>query len=175
VPAKISGSIFKETLGRATLLNEALVAAAQYLDKQPAVGRRSIVVVSDNDLSPGKVSNADVVRALHAADTVLNAIIVGTESPEPRSAARYGNPDSAPPDVFHFAQNTGGEVVADADAAAALKRMLDRVTDRYSLHYAAPPAEPGTFRRIRVELSPAARRRYPDAVIQARSGYEVGK
>jgi VWFA-related protein len=171
IPGKIGKSIYKETLGRSTFLNDGLITVAHHLEKQPAAGRRSVIVITDNDVGRGSSSDEEIVRALHAADTVMNAIIVSSEPVAPRSGARYTDPASAPPDVFRFAQATGGEVVAHADAAEALKRMLERVTTRYSLHYVAPPSERGAFRRIRVELSPSALRQYPDAVIQARSGY----
>jgi hypothetical protein len=55
-----------------------------------------------------------------------------------------------------------------------LARIVRQIATRYSFQYAAPPkGQPGAFRRIRVELSPAAQRRYPGAVIQARTGYYV--
>jgi hypothetical protein len=49
--------------------------------------------------------------------------------------------------------------------------MIERIRSRYFIQYPAPPAEAGVFRKIRVELSPAAQRRHPDATIHARAGY----
>ena len=53
--------------------------------------------------------------------------------------------------------------------------MLERIRSRYNLLYPAPAAQPGTFRRIQVELSPAARAKYPNASVRFRSGYYVAK
>ena len=49
--------------------------------------------------------------------------------------------------------------------------MIERIRFRYTLAYRAPHAVAGTFRRIHVELTPDARRRYPSAVLHARTGY----
>ena len=48
---------------------------------------------------------------------------------------------------------------------------IERIRSRYFIQYPAPPAEAGAFRKIRVELAPAAQRRHPDATILARAGY----
>ena len=60
-------------------------------------------------------------------------------------------------------------------ADQAFPEMLSRLRSRYSLAIALPAeAKPGTFRRLRVELSAAAKQRYPKAQLRARGGYEVG-
>jgi len=79
------------------------------------------------------------------------------------------------PDVYRFVENTGGDVIAEEDPAGALGRIVRQIATRYSFQYSAPQAEPGSFRTIRVELTPAAQRRYPGAVVQARTGYYVEK
>lgn len=175
IPAKITNGIYKETLGRNTVLNEALVKAAGYMRGTTAPGRKTLIVVTDNEVTRMSVRDEDVVRELHAADVVLNAILVGSGEASEKRVDRYQNPASGPPDVFQFAKATGGDVISDQEPAAALERMLKRATTRYSLHYAAPVGEPGSFRSIRVSLTPAAQGRYPGALVQARSGYEVPK
>jgi VWFA-related protein len=175
VPEAIVTNVFKTTTGNETYLNEAIMAAAGYLKDQPAAGRSAVLVVTDNEGAQAAVKDMDVLRSLHGADAVLNAILVGPTK-KPRSApGPYSDPASAPPDVFRFVQNTGGDVIADDDAANALSRIVRQIATRYNFQYAAPSAEPGVFRRIRVELSPATQRRYPGAVIQARTGYYVDK
>ena len=55
-----------------------------------------------------------------------------------------------------------------------LSGMLARLRDRYLLIYSAPPdATAGSFRRIRVELAPAAKEAHPHAIVTARRGYYV--
>jgi Ca-activated chloride channel homolog len=174
VPATIVDNVFKTTRGRDTYLNEALVSAAKYLDEQPAPGRRAILVVTDNEGARLAAKDADVLRALHDADVVLNAVLVGGAK-KPRAAGRYSDPATLPPDVYQFVSNTGGDVIADDDPATALARIVRQIATRYSFQYPPPSAEPGEFRRIRVELAPAAQRKYPGAVVQARTGYYAEK
>jgi len=137
-------------------------------------GRRAVLIVTDNEGLQYKSPDAEVVRAMLSADTVLNAIVVrkGPRPPAVR-ATGYTNPDFAPPDVFKISSQTGGEAVEGlGKASEAFERMVQRIRSRYFIQYAAPPAElEGKFRRIRVELSPAARRRHPDAIVHAREGY----
>jgi hypothetical protein len=56
-------------------------------------------------------------------------------------------------------------------ASESFPLMIERIRSRYRLQYAAPPAAPGEFRGIRVQLAPSARSRHAGAVIQARAGY----
>lgn len=168
VPRTTVSTIYKSVRGQRTLLNDAILNAADYLKSQPATGRRTIIVLTGNYAEPGAVSDNDVIRALHAADAVLNVILIGAEP------ARY-NQRNPRPDVTRFAAATGGDVVTGDEPALALRRVIQQATTRYSLQYPAPPGEPGSFRHIRVELGAAARARYSGASVQARSGYEVPK
>jgi hypothetical protein len=175
IPRLIANSIFKDTLGRATLVNEALVEAANYLKSTPVVGRRTIILVTDNEGARAEARDDEVVRALHGADAVLNAILVGATDASTRMAARYQNPSAGQPDVVRFAKATGGDVATGEDPGTAFRNMIKRATTRYTLQYQAPGGEPGSFRKLRVELTPEARKAHPGAVVQARSGYEVAK
>jgi VWFA-related protein len=170
MPEKIVNSVFKTVWGRGTRINEALVAAAEYLAKQPAGGRRAILLITDNEGARTAVADGEVIRALHGGDIVLSAILAGA-STRSRSTGRYADPASRPPDVTGYVRNTGGDLVAGEDPATVLARMVREITTRYSLQYPAPQAERGSYRKIRVELSPAAKRRYPAAMVQARTGY----
>jgi len=175
IGAKITGSIYRQTLGRDTFVNEAILEAAKYMASQPVKGRRAILVVTDNEGGLKSVTNALVVKSVHAANALLSAVIVGADA-GPSKAARYRDPLSGPPDLFRFAADTGGHVVTSEAPVDVLGPVLKDVTTRYSLTYTAPPgSEDGSFRRIRVELSPAAKAKFPGAKITARSGYTVGQ
>ena len=174
VPAAITNAIFKDTLGRTTMLNEALSAAAEYVRKSAPPGRRSILVVTDNQAMRGAVDDNSVVRQLHASDAVVNAIVLG-ETNGLGTRSRYSDPSAGPPDVFRYATATGGGVSSGSNPSQALHRLLAQSVTRYSLHYKAPPGTPGAFRTIRVDLAPGAKRKYPGAVVQARSGYNVAE
>ena len=60
-------SIYKQNLGSGTLINESLIAAADYMKKQPVKGRRAIVIVTDNEGLNYKSPDAEVVRAIREA------------------------------------------------------------------------------------------------------------
>jgi VWFA-related protein len=170
VPEKIVNSVFKTVWGRGTRINDALLAAAKYVGEQPGVGRRAILLVTDNEGARTSVADGEVIRALHAGDIVLSAILTAV-STRSRSTGPYADPASRPPDVTAFVRNTGGDIVAGEDPATVLARMVREITTRYSLQYPAPQAEAGSYRKIRIELSPAAKRRYPNAMVQSRTGY----
>ena len=53
VPRTTVDTIYKDGPGRSTLLNQALVSAAKYLKSQPATGRRTIIVLTDNHALSG--------------------------------------------------------------------------------------------------------------------------
>ena len=170
---KILDSIYKQSLGSGTLINESLIAAGDYMKRQPVKGRRAILIVTDNEGLNYKSPDAEVVRAMLSADTVLNALVVrkGARPPAVKRAG-YTNPDFAPPDVFSISERTGGEAVEGLGKVGELfPKMIERVRSRYFIQYPAPHAEAGAFRRVRVELTPAARRKYPGAVVRAREGY----
>jgi hypothetical protein len=91
-----------------------------------------------------------------------------------RPDAKAGqNTDFTPADVFHLADETGGEALKADRADTSFKEMVERIRSRYTLAYHAPDAPPGTYRRIAVELTADARKWYPAAVIHARPGYFV--
>ena len=77
VGAQIIGNIYKQTLGRETLVNEALLEAAKYLSAQPGKARKAILIVTDNEGARKNVMDDEVVRALHAGNIILSAILVG--------------------------------------------------------------------------------------------------
>jgi hypothetical protein len=72
-----------------------------------------------------------------------------------------------------IARRSGGDSMA-VDDADALETTLSRIRQRYALHFTVPPgAKAGEERNIEVELSAAARRRYPDADLRYRQSYQV--
>ena len=166
-----------ESLGTGTEINRALMDAARYLTESASdTGRRSVLIVTDNNDVNYQLPDDAVIAAFHDANAVLNAIVVGkAKRPPPPPDRGYRNPDFTPADVFRIAEETGGETVSTERAAGILSEMFERIRTRYSLHYAAPRAGPGQFRRIRVDLTSDARWRHSTAVIRARSGYRVAR
>jgi VWFA-related protein len=170
--AAIQEATKKQDLGAGTTINASILEAAKYIASKPVRGRRAILIVTDNQGLNYMVPDEEVLRELYAADAVLNAIVSGDgrgyDEPKPGSVV---NPDFTPPDVYKLAAATGGEALAARRAKQAFQEMIERIRARYSLQYPAPEAQPGTFRTVKADLTPEARRKYPDAVVRARGGY----
>lgn len=161
-------------LGAGTSMNEALLAACAYLKNLPPfVGRRALVVLTDNGGLNEHAPDDAVLRELAAANAVLNAIV--TRDAKPPGPPRPGvemNPDYTFNDVFLLARESGGEILR-ADRPERFREMLERIRLRYGLGYRAPDAAPGEWRRVEVNLTEEARRKYRRAEVRARPGYLV--
>lgn len=174
VQEHIRDAVHEKSLGAGTLINGSIISAAGYFSRQAVKGRRAVLIMTDNEGLNYQTSDEDVLKSLYAADAVLNAIVVrGGRRPGLRRPGQYLNPDFTPSDVFKIAEHSGGEAVQGGRVLEQFPQIIERIRSRYSLQYAAPPGEAGSFRRIRVELTADARRRYPDARIRARGGYFV--
>ncbi len=174
IQTQILGSIYKQSLGSGTLVNEALVMAAHYLQAEPPRGRRAILIVTDNQSARAAATSEQVLRALSDANITMNALVTGN-APLPAAAARYTDPANKAPDVLQYTLRTGGELLTGDSPAASFRKIVESILTRYTVDYAAPAADPGSYRRIRVELSPNAKARYPGAKVEARAGYYTGK
>ena len=161
-------------VGYGTSINEAIRAAAQYMDKNaPATSQRAILILTDNLGLNYQVNDEAAIGSLLNANTVLNAIVVG-RGIRPGPPKPGSNPDYTPADVYRVAESTGGLAVRADDAGKAFDDMIARIRDRYMIGYNLPgDAVTGQFRSIAVSLTPAALRRYPGAVVSARPGYTV--
>ncbi|HET8549132.1 MAG TPA: VWA domain-containing protein [Bryobacteraceae bacterium] len=174
VEQEIRDAVRDESVGSATEINRAIVAAAKYLDESTETGRKAILILTDNKGLNYQAPDEEAIRELFGADAVLNALVVGrTERPPPIRPGQYVNPDFSHPDVFKIADETGGEAVPVKKADQEFPRMIERIRNRYGLQYRTPiPSQKG-FRAIRVELTPDAKLRYPKALLRYRKGYYV--
>ena len=173
VSRQINSAVNDKGLGSGTLINHAVVAAAEYMKENAATGRRAILVVTDNLGLNYQLNDEQTLKKLHGANTVLNAIVTGrARRPEPDPKGRYTNPDFTLSNVFSLSEETGGEAFRPGNLESSLGLIFDRIRNRYALEYSAPPTgAPGAFHKIRVTLSPEAQRRYPKAQLRARVGY----
>ena len=172
VARQINSAVNDKSVGSGTLINHAVVAAADYLATTAPIGRRSILIVTDNLGLNYQLNNEQVLRKLHGSSSVLNAIVVGRGKRPDAVPSRYTNTDFTPSNVFHLAEETGGEAFTPEKVESALASIFERIRSRYALEYSAPvPAKPGEFHKIRVFLSPEAERRYPKAKLRTRAGY----
>jgi VWFA-related protein len=172
VEEEIRRAVRDQSLGGGTVINGSIIEAAHYIGAQPRRGRRALLILTDNESVNYQVPDEDVVKALWQADTALNAIVTGrlARPAAPRDGAPR-NPDFTPSDVVGLARRSGGEAIEARHAGESFREMIERIRARYSLDFEPAGAAPGSLRRIRVELSAEARRRYPDAAIHARQGY----
>ncbi|MBE0658309.1 MAG: hypothetical protein IH602_11510, partial [Bryobacteraceae bacterium] len=71
------------------------------------------------------------------------------------------------------AEASGGDSM-NVGAAYAFRETLERIRQRYALHFNLPPtARASEVRRVTVELTEEARRRYPDAQLRYRRTYRT--
>jgi len=172
IAREIGEAVHESGLGSGTAINAAVTDAASYAGSQPPRGRRAVLILTDNLGLNYQLPDEVVVRALSEADCVLNAMVAGKgERPKPPRPGQRLNPDFTPSDVFRLAEETGGEAVKADRVDTTFRQTVERLRTRYSMHYRAPESPAGAFHRIRVELAPEARRRYPRALIRTRSGY----
>ena len=167
-------AVRERDLGSGTLINPAILAAAAHLRAQaPPGSTRAVVIVTDNLGLNYQSPDAAAVRALHDANTVLHAIVVGQGRRPDGTRSRFANPDFSPSNVFHIAEETGGDALRADRVDEVFPGLIDRIRSRYQLVYRAPEGTPGEFREIGVSLTPAARLRFPGAEIRSRRGYFV--
>lgn len=153
--------------GGGTHILSAVNDAASYLKKNgDPHRRRAILIVTDNQ-GQSSMREKAVVDRMWDADVVLCGLIVKSHEAIGLAMAQE--------DMLGAAEKTGGEVVNADDPGQSFGEMLRRLRKRYSLYYATPAGKPGTVRRVAVELTAPARRKYPDAQVLARKGYLIPK
>jgi len=170
---QIGSAVRDHDVGVTTQINAAVMDAAHYMEKHgDPTARHAILILTDNLSMSYQLTDGQVIRELNKADTVFNAIVTG-HAIEPRAPkpSMYPNPDFTPANVFHLAEETGGEWVKMGRADATFNEMIERIRSRYMLVYHAPEAPKGTFRHIEVALNADARRRFPSAELRFRNGY----
>lgn len=170
---QIGSAVTHSDVGNTTQINSAIMDAAHYMEEHAGPsGRRAILILTDNLSTSYRLTDGQVIRELNKADTVFNAIISGRAiRPDLTGPRTFPNPNETPANVFHLAEETGGEWVKVGEADASFSEMIERIRNRYMLAYHEPDSTPGIFRHITVTLSPDARRRYPTAELHTRSGY----
>ena len=170
---QIGNAVHDHDVGVTTQINSAVVDAARYMQEHAdPTGRHAILILTDNLSTSYQLTDGQVIRELNKADTVFNAIVTGRAiRPKPPTPGMFPNPDFTPANVFHLAEETGGEWVKVGHADETFNEMIERIRSRYMLVYHAPTATSGSFRHISVSLSEAAKKKYPEAELRARSGY----
>ena len=168
VASAILDRIRKTRFRGSTYILSAVDEAAKYLQAQPSTHRRRAVLIFTDDEGHGSTSPKTPTRSLWDADALLCGLIIPGESSRFLSV-------SGDDYIEKVVEQTGGDVVKADPPGAAFRDLLMRMRKRYSLYYQMPQGKPGEARRVSVDLAPAAKRQYPDALVLARKGYVVGK
>jgi hypothetical protein len=117
-----------------------------------------------------------VIRRLWDRNIVLAVIDNGRPTESTKSVQRSDGGESQTIlfrryNPIHIAQATGGDRIAAMDPQHP-GDLLTAIRQRSTLWFNQPSdVPPGESRTIKVDLSEAARRRFPKAVIKAREGY----
>jgi len=158
-------------LGNGTAINRSVLDAVELLRAEPATHSRMLAILTDNRRLNYQITDAQVIEAMARANVTLNAILTpDAESPKPERGVV--NPDFTPSNVFHLAEETGGAVLQSGRTGESLIRLITELRSRYRLSYRPAPGD--GLRRVRVELAPAARKKFPKAVLRARGTYYAG-
>ncbi|MDQ3817849.1 MAG: VWA domain-containing protein [Acidobacteriota bacterium] len=172
VSDKIREASRMDSIGRGTMLNDALYHAAKEMPSasNPA-SRRVVIVVTDNIagregknatdrtmtelLESGSVVYGLVVRA--GVGTVINVMTLGRFS-------HSLNP---------YSEETGGEMIGAGKSEVSLKlaEMISHLRTRYSLGYKPTNTnEDGTFRRLKLQLAASASQQ-GKLLVKTKKGY----
>jgi hypothetical protein len=148
-------------IGLDTDINQAVWSAADYFHGVGGAARRAILILTDN-MQETRVPDSLVDEQLSEAGAVLDAFLL-------RGPVTL--PHITRPGILRFARNTGGEVIEGNRPAARLAEMIRRIKFRYSIHFHPVAATSAQPRKIHVDLTADARRRYPNAIVRSRRIY----
>jgi VWFA-related protein len=146
-----------------TELNSSVLYSSLYLRKQARRDARLAVVILTDNEGYSRIPDDTVRNGLWEADVVLNALLFPADSHRRKYA-----------DVRRFVTATGGEALKANSKDLRLDEMFQRLRERYVLIYHAPGGEPGSIRRIKVDLTKQAKSKVRDLKIRTRTGYRVG-
>jgi hypothetical protein len=172
----VNETLVKERFGGGTKIQNAVVDAGEQMKFQNRVGRRRAILIVTDDVGIRTRREESVVSELWAADASLNGVIVrDAKFTVQRRVTQVLSPETLllQAGMQGIAEKTGGDVLHSSDGSAAFQEMMRRIRSRISLYYRMPDAKPGDTRRVQVELSSAARQRFPDATVHARRGYVI--
>ena len=165
------GDIVDVPFGGGTFILKAVDDAAKYFSHNADEHRRHAILVFTDDEGQCSASEKKVVDRLWQSDILVCGLIVPTAP-----LIRTGFPTlGACESMSGTAEKTGGETVNANDPGHAFREMVRRMRKRYSIYYAMPAAKVGSARKVTLELSPAAKTRYANAVVLARKGYLIPK
>jgi VWFA-related protein len=187
----------EETFQGGTDITRGLLDAADYMAQNARRDARRAIVILTDDQTERDRNEASVSRALTRADSVLSALIApdamhtGTGSgarslfDDDRLRQLFGG--NLPPGFGSFgaightqsagtsriARQSGGDSMTVEDASA-FEDTLARIRERYALYFYLPEGvQPGDGHSVEVELSDAAKERYPGGEVHYRGSHQA--
>jgi hypothetical protein len=129
-------------------------AALRFRTELKTHRKRAVLIVTDK---PGarESNEAAIVRDLWNADAVLSELIL----------------DRGQSGVNEIVDKTGGITIVAREPGEAFRDSVHYLRSGYTMYYAQPEASSGVERKLQVELTPDAAKRFANVRIRARSGY----
>jgi len=154
--------------GGGTHILSAVNDAAKYFARNSDPHRRRAILVFTDDEGQFSMREKSVVDRMWQSDVLLCGLIIRSHG---ENAIVSPLPGPNYETILGVVEKTGGETVDADDPGHAFREMLRRMRKRYSLYYEPPQGKPGSARKVDVELSPAAKLKYPATQVLARKGY----
>jgi hypothetical protein len=129
-------------------------AALRFRGEPKTRRKRAILIITDK---PGarEANEAAIVHDLWNSDAVVSEL----------NLDRNQNGSNA------IVDKTGGITIAAGNPGEAFRDSIHYLRSGYTMFYALPGVSPGAERKLQVELTPEAAKRYVNVRIRARSGY----
>jgi VWFA-related protein len=177
------GQIEKTPLmGQGTLIYPALRDAASHMSKASnPISRRVIIVITDNvswDYYGYGVSEKEVSDQVIESGSMVCGLVVEGSLSKAEKMFRRGRDGK---DIFRrrmtidpFANQTGGEIIQSPslEINVRLAQLIDNLRNRYSLGFISKREQvDGSYRRLRLVLTPETQKRLGEVVIKTKEGY----
>ncbi len=169
---RIERGIGNVRTGAATALYDAIFLGAEAL--QHREGRKVMVLITDGGDTMSQTSYQDAVRAAQISETILYAIIM---VPIEASAGRDLGGEHA---LIQITKDTGGKyyyATSTQQLDQAFRQISEELRTQYLLAYYPPKKSFSDFRRIKIEVDPAAAHLAPGTEVHVsnRTGYYTSK
>jgi hypothetical protein len=149
--------VLKLKFGGASRLEPAADDAALRFRSEPKTHRKRAVLIITDKPGSREPNEAAAVRDFWNADAVLSELIL----------------DHGQAGMNEIVDKTGGVTIPALDPGEAFRDSVHYLRSGYTMYYALPEATSGAERKLQVELTPEAAKRYVNVRIRARSGYIV--
>jgi len=160
----------------ATNINDGIFVAAEYLLKQPPVGRRVIILISDDvGTDAGGQGTRDIVTEAIASDSVLYNLKIPGYNPPGTLLHSAMTPGLV--NIHKVMEATGGELFDVQDVQhldTVFSALIQRIKTRYTLgYYTSASGAEGKPHKLDVRLASSFGKKGKDYTILAKNGYYI--